>query len=68
MRAGRSISYGDIVARGNLGRSFTPEQLKEIPIKTASHRRLIGRDTLALDVHQRSTARVATASMPWLRE
>jgi CO/xanthine dehydrogenase Mo-binding subunit len=46
---GRSISYGDIVARGNLGRSYTPEQLKEIPIKAASHRRLIGRDTSKLE-------------------
>jgi CO/xanthine dehydrogenase Mo-binding subunit len=47
---GRSISYGDIVAHGNLARTYTPAQLKEIPIKAPSHRRLIGRDTLALDV------------------
>ena len=47
---GRSISYGDIVARGNLGRTYTPRQLNEIPIKAPTHRRLIGRDTLALDV------------------
>ena len=47
---GRSISYGEIVARGNLERTYTPEQLNEIPIKAPAHRRLIGRDTLALDV------------------
>jgi len=47
---GRSISYGDIVARGNLGRIYTPRQLNDIPIKAPAHRRLIGRDTLALDV------------------
>jgi isoquinoline 1-oxidoreductase subunit beta len=47
---GRSIPYGDIVARGNLRRTFTPEQLEQIPIKTPDKRRLIGRDTLALDV------------------
>lgn len=47
---GRSISYGDIVARGNLQRTYTPEQLKAIPIKAARDRRLIGRDTLALDI------------------
>src|ERR1700689_5122836 len=47
---GRYIPYGDIVARGNLRRTFTPEQLEQIPIKTPDKRRLIGRDTLALDV------------------
>jgi CO/xanthine dehydrogenase Mo-binding subunit len=47
---GRSISYGDIVARGNLARTYTPAQLNGIPIKAPGHRRLIGKDTLALDV------------------
>src|SRR5579862_5132872 len=47
---GRSILYGDIVAHGNLRRTYAPEQLNEIPIKVPSSRRLIGRDTLALDV------------------
>jgi CO/xanthine dehydrogenase Mo-binding subunit len=47
---GRAIPYGEIVARGNLHRTYTPEQLNEIPIKAPADRRLIGRDTLALDV------------------
>ncbi|HVJ09215.1 MAG TPA: molybdopterin cofactor-binding domain-containing protein [Acidisarcina sp.] len=47
---GRSISYGDIIVRGNLRRTYTPEQLKEIPLKAPRDRRLIGRDTLALDI------------------
>lgn len=47
---GRSISYGDIVARGTLRRTFTPEELKRLPIKPVAQRRLIGKDTLALDV------------------
>ena len=47
---GRSILYGDIVARGNMRRAFTPEQLRAIPIKAPRERRLIGRDTMALDV------------------
>ncbi len=47
---GRSISYGEIVARGNLARTYTPMQLNKIPVKAPAHRRLIGRDTLALDV------------------
>jgi CO/xanthine dehydrogenase Mo-binding subunit len=45
-----SILYGEIVARGDLRRTFTAEQLEELPIKAPDKRRLIGRDTLALDV------------------
>jgi CO/xanthine dehydrogenase Mo-binding subunit len=47
---GRSILYGDIVARGNLQRAYTADQLRNIPIKAPDERRLIGRDTMALDV------------------
>lgn len=47
---GRSIGYGEIVARGDLRRSYTPEQLQKIPVKAPAERRLIGRDTMALDV------------------
>jgi len=43
---GRSILYGDIVANGNLRRTYTPEQLNEISIKVPSSRRLIGRDSI----------------------
>src|SRR5271163_1382152 len=54
---GRSIPYGDIVARGDLRRTFTPEQLKNIPIKPPDKRRLIGRETLALDVSSKVDGR-----------
>ena len=47
---GRSISYGDIVARSNLRRTFTPEELQRIPLKPAVERRLIGKEIVALDV------------------
>jgi len=47
---GRSIPYGDIVARGNLRRTFTSEELEKMPIKAADKRRLIGRNTLAEDI------------------
>src|ERR1700688_2404347 len=47
---GRSILYGDIVARGDLRRTYTAAQLDEIPIKPPTQRRLIGRNTLALDL------------------
>src|SRR5258707_1963116 len=47
---GKSILYGDIVGRGDLRRTYTPQQLDAIPIKPPAQRRLIGRDTMALDV------------------
>src|SRR5216683_3202399 len=39
---GRSILYGDIVARGDLRRTYTSAQLDAIPIKAPAKRRLIG--------------------------
>jgi isoquinoline 1-oxidoreductase beta subunit len=45
-----SIAYRDIVARGDLRRHYTPEQLAAMPIKPAAERRLIGRQALAIDV------------------
>ena len=48
--AQNSMTYGDIVARGDLRRSYTPEQLQQMPNKQAADRRLIGRDTIAIDV------------------
>jgi isoquinoline 1-oxidoreductase beta subunit len=47
---GTSISYGDIVARGDLKRTYTADELKQMPIKVAADRRLIGRDTAAIDI------------------
>ena len=46
----RSVSYGEIVARGDLQRSFSAEALAKMPIKPASERRLIGKDTEAIDI------------------
>ncbi len=47
---GKSISYGDIVARGNMGRTFTADELGKMPIKPASDRRLIGKASSQLDI------------------
>ncbi len=47
---GKSVSYGDIVARGDLRRTYTAEQLQGMPIKPPRERRLIGKETLARDV------------------
>jgi CO/xanthine dehydrogenase Mo-binding subunit len=47
---GKSISYGEIVAKGELRRSFTAEELAKMPIKPASERRLIGKGAPARDI------------------
>jgi isoquinoline 1-oxidoreductase subunit beta len=46
----RSISYAEIVQRGDLRRTFAAEELEKMPIKPASERRLIGRNTQAIDI------------------
>src|SRR5215510_10240295 len=46
----QSISYGEIVRRGEPKRKFMPDELAKLPIKPASERRLIGKKTDALDV------------------
>jgi CO/xanthine dehydrogenase Mo-binding subunit len=45
-----SISYGEIVTRGNLSRKLTAEDLAKLPIKPAADRRLIGKATHARDI------------------
>ncbi|HLY79540.1 MAG TPA: molybdopterin cofactor-binding domain-containing protein, partial [Caulobacteraceae bacterium] len=47
---GKSISYGEIVAKGELKRSYTPEQLAKMPLKPVSERRLIGKASAARDI------------------
>jgi isoquinoline 1-oxidoreductase subunit beta len=46
----RSISYTEIVRRGNLTRTYSDEELKKLPIKSAAERRLIGKPVQALDI------------------
>src|SRR5262245_7130555 len=48
--ANESISYSEIVSRGQPRRKFTPDELAQLPIKPPSERRLIGKNTNALDV------------------
>ncbi|MBS0332108.1 MAG: xanthine dehydrogenase family protein molybdopterin-binding subunit [Proteobacteria bacterium] len=58
VHAGRkSIAYGEIVARGDLSRRFSPEELAKLPIKPAGERRLIGKATPARDVPQKTNGR-----------
>ena len=46
----RSVSYGDIVAKGQITRSFTAEQLAKLPLKAPTERRLIGKAARARDI------------------
>jgi CO/xanthine dehydrogenase Mo-binding subunit len=59
--ANQSISYGEIVRRGELGRKFAPDELAHLPIKSASERHLIGKKADALDIPAKidGTARYA---------
>lgn len=47
---GKSISYADIVRKGDISRSFSPSDLQKISLKKAPERRLIGADTQAIDI------------------
>lgn len=46
----KSVSFADIVAKNDISRTFTDEELGAMPIKPANERRLIGKQTAALDV------------------
>lgn len=52
---GRSITYGEIVRRGDLTRRFDADALKALEIKTPDKRTLIGRPTRALDIPPKTT-------------
>ena len=47
---GKSVSYGKIVADGKVARSFTPEDLKAIKLKTPDQYTLIGQSVPQLDI------------------
>jgi CO/xanthine dehydrogenase Mo-binding subunit len=48
--ASRSISYGEIVRRGNLAKRFSADELNALEIKTPQQWTLIGRPAKALDI------------------
>ena len=47
---GRSITYAEIVRRGDLRRSYSADELQKLPIKPAAERRLIGQPVRAIDI------------------
>ena len=50
----RQVSFAEIVARGDIKRSFTDEELASMPIKAPADRRYIGKDTNARDIPEKS--------------
>ncbi|WOJ92798.1 molybdopterin cofactor-binding domain-containing protein [Congregibacter variabilis] len=52
--AGQSLSFAEIVSRGDISRSFSEEELAAMPIKPAAARTLIGKTATALDVPAKS--------------
>jgi len=46
----RAVSFGDIVAKGDLSRKFTDAELAKLPIKSPAQRRLIGKPAQARDI------------------
>lgn len=52
---GQSLTFADIVSRGDVSRSFTEEELAAMPIKAPAERNLIGKPTTAQDIPEKST-------------
>lgn len=53
--AGQSISFAEIVSRGEIGRSFSDEELAAMPIKAPVQRDLIGKAAQALDIPEKAS-------------
>ena len=52
-----SVSYGDIIARGDLSRKFTEAELAKLPIKTPAQRKLIGKPAPARDIPDKTNGK-----------
>ncbi|MGI9233395.1 MAG: xanthine dehydrogenase family protein molybdopterin-binding subunit, partial [Woeseiaceae bacterium] len=50
----QNVSFADIVAKSDITRTFTDEELAALPIKPASERLLVGKATKALDIPDKS--------------
>ncbi|MEP7210198.1 MAG: molybdopterin cofactor-binding domain-containing protein, partial [Alphaproteobacteria bacterium] len=46
----KKISYGEIVKRGKLTKTYTPAEMDKLPIKPPAERRLVGKPVKALDI------------------
>ncbi|MFT5607833.1 MAG: isoquinoline 1-oxidoreductase beta subunit [Pseudoalteromonas tetraodonis] len=51
----KSISFAEIVQRGDISRSFSAEELAALPVKAAADRQYIGKQSTALDIPEKAT-------------
>ena len=51
---GESVSFADVVRKGDISRTFTAEEVAAMPIKPASERKIIGTSGQALDIPAKS--------------
>jgi CO/xanthine dehydrogenase Mo-binding subunit len=56
-RTGRTISYGDLVARAPITKTLTAADLKAIPLKTPDRYRIVGRPIARLDIPEKTDGR-----------
>ncbi|MBT8107960.1 MAG: molybdopterin-dependent oxidoreductase, partial [Gammaproteobacteria bacterium] len=47
---GESVSFADIVRKGDISRTFSEEEMGAMPVKPASERTMIGKSAKALDI------------------
>jgi len=50
----QSISFAEIVQKGDISRAFSEDELAALPIKAAADRTLIGKNTAALDIPEKA--------------
>ncbi|KGD74699.1 aldehyde dehydrogenase [Tatumella morbirosei] len=50
----KRISYGELVSKG-ISRHFTEQQMKALPLKPDDQLSLVGREVMALDIHNKTT-------------
>ncbi|HOY77753.1 MAG TPA: molybdopterin-dependent oxidoreductase [Hyphomonadaceae bacterium] len=51
---GKKISYKDIVRKGGLAKTYTPEELGKIALKPVAERKLIGKPVTSLDIVEKT--------------
>ncbi len=52
---GKKISYRDIVRKGGLTKTYTPEELGAITLKPVAERKLIGKPVTSVDIVEKTT-------------
>lgn len=51
----KKITYSEIVRRGGLTKTYTPEELGALPMKAAADRKLIGKPVTSVDIVEKTT-------------